>query len=78
MEQLQNIWEPEMVLNIPDPKQISEIYLVDICGKVDYRTREHLKTRSNAENVFIECDPLPGPPVVQFKDPRTQISLHPV
>ena len=41
------IWEPSVILNRPNPIREPRTYTVDIGGKVYYRTREHLKPRSN-------------------------------
>ena len=44
---IKKIWEPGAILNRPNPIREPRTYIVDINGKVYYRTREHLKPRSN-------------------------------
>ena len=44
---IEKIWEPGVILNRPNPIREPRTYIVDINGKVYYRTREHLKPRSN-------------------------------
>ena len=41
------IWEPGVILNRPNLIRELRTYIVDINDKVYYRTREHLKPRSN-------------------------------
>ena len=43
---IKKIWEPGVILNRPNPIREPRTYIVDINGKVYYRTREHLKARS--------------------------------
>ncbi len=42
---LQNIWEPAVILNRPNPEREPRTYLVEIRGKVFQRTREHIRAR---------------------------------
>ena len=44
---IKKVWEPGVILNRPNPIREPRTYIVDINGKVYYRTREHLKPRSN-------------------------------
>ena len=44
---IKKVWEPGVILNRPNPIREPRTYIVDINGKVFYRTREHLKPRSN-------------------------------
>ena len=44
---IKKIWEPGVILNTPNPIREPRTYVVDINCKVYYRTREHLKPRSN-------------------------------
>ena len=44
---IKKIWEPGVILNRPNPIREPRTYIVDINGEVYYRTREHLKPRSN-------------------------------
>ena len=44
---IKKIWEPGVIMNRPNPIREPRTYIVDINGKVFYRTREHLKPRSN-------------------------------
>ena len=44
---IKRIWEPGIVLNRPNPVREPRTYIVNVNGKVYYRTREHLKPRSN-------------------------------
>ena len=45
---IKKVWEPGVILNRPNPIREPRTYIVDINGKVFYRTREHLKPRSNS------------------------------
>ena len=44
---IKKIWKPGVIINRPNPIREPITYIVDINGKVYYRTREHLKPRSN-------------------------------
>ena len=44
---IKKIWEPGVILNRLNPIREPRTYIVDINGKVYYRTREHLKPTSN-------------------------------
>ena len=64
---LKKIWEPGVVLNRPNPVREPRTYTVDIKGKVYYRTREHLKPRSDnvsvPKTVYVNAT---GKPNFQF------------
>ena len=44
---IKKVWEQGVILNRPNPIREPRIYIIDINGKVYYRTREYLKPRSN-------------------------------
>ena len=48
---IKKAWEPGVILNRPSPIREPRTYIVDINGKVYYRTREHFKPRSNNKEV---------------------------
>ena len=63
---IKKVWEPGVILNRPNPIREPRTYIVDINGKVYYRTREHLKPRSNdvprEVNEHLETPILPFTP----------------
>ena len=63
---LKKIWEPGVVLNRPNPVREPRTYTVDIKGKVYYRTREHLKPRSDNVSVPKTVDEPLGEPIPEF------------
>ena len=60
------IWEPGVVLNRPNSVREPRTYTVDIKGKVYYRTREHLKPRSDNVSVPKTVDEPLGEPIPEF------------
>ena len=63
---LKKIWEPGVVLNRPNPVREPRTHTVDIKGKVYYRTREHLKPRSDNVSVPKTVDEPLGEPIPEF------------
>ena len=61
---IKKVWEPGVILNRPNPLREPRTYIVDINGKVYYRTREHLKPRGN--NMQKEVDEHFEPPIQPF------------
>lgn len=51
---IKKVWEPGVVLNRPNPVREPRTYIVDVNGKVYYRTREHLKPRSNMPEEIMD------------------------
>ena len=61
---IKKVWEPGVILNRPNPIREPRTYIVDINGRVYYRTREHLKPRNN--NVPREVNKHSDPPIQPF------------
>ena len=61
---IKKVWEPVVILNRPNSIREPRTYIVDINGKVYYRTREHLKPRSN--NMPKEVNEHLEPPIQPF------------
>ena len=75
---IKKIWEPGVILNRPNPIREPRSYIVNINGKVYYRTREHLKPRSNnmprEVNEHFELPIQPLTPVASSSTDITPVS----
>ena len=76
---IKKIWEPGVILNRPNPIREPRTYIVDINGKVYYRTREHLKPRRNnmprEVNKHFELPIQPLTPVASSSTDITPVSI---
>ena len=73
---IKKIWEPGVILNRPNPIREPRTYIVDINGKVYYRTREHLKPSSNnMPREVNEHFELPIQPLTPVASSSTDITL---
>ena len=72
---IKKIWQPGVILNRPNPIREPRTYIVEMNGKVYYRTREHLKPRSNnMPGEGTEHFELPIQPLTPVASSSTQIS----
>ena len=68
---LKKIWEPGVILNRPNPIQKPRTYIVDIRGKIYYRTREYLRPRNAMDTEIIrerQTDIMPPPAEIMYNN----------